>query len=63
MPEEEVEQPPMMRLMKLNLPEWPYLVIGSFFAALVGMFPVVFAIILSEIIKVRNSLDRLLIKG
>ena len=51
-PEEEVDMPPIGRLIKLNAGEWPYLVIGSVFAAVVGAFPVVFAIILSEILKV-----------
>ena len=51
-PEEEVDMPPISRLMKLNAGEWPYLLIGSLFAAVVGAFPVAFAIILSEILKV-----------
>ena len=38
--------------MKLNMPEWPYLLIGTFFSAIVGAFPVAFALILSEILKV-----------
>ena len=53
-PEEEVDMPPISRLMKLNASEWPYLLIGSLFAAVVGAFPVAFAIILSEILKVFN---------
>ena len=42
----------MGRIMKLNSPEWPYMAIGSIFAAVVGAFPVLFAFILSELIEV-----------
>ena len=48
--------PPMTRIMELNFPEWPYLAIGSIFAAMAGAFPVGFAIIISEIIKVFDSI-------
>ena len=51
-PEEDVEIPPITRIMKLNLPEWPLLLIGSIFAAVAGSFPVAFAIIMSEILEV-----------
>ena len=53
--EEEEDKPepaPMGRIMKLNAPEWPYMAVGSFFAAIVGAFPVLFAFILSELIEV-----------
>lgn len=43
--------------MKLNAPEWPYVVVGSFFSAMVGAFPVLFAFILSELIEVSKSQD------
>lgn len=46
----------MTRIMELNFPEWPYLAIGSIFAAMAGAFPVGFAIIISEIIKVFDSI-------
>eukprot|EP00794_Sanderia_malayensis_P011087 gene11087-12255_t len=55
--DEDVEMPPMKRLMKLNLPEWPYLLIASIFAAIAGAFPVAFAIIMSELIKVFSYVD------
>lgn len=55
-PEEEFEVPSIKRLMKLNSTEWPYLLVGSIFAAVVGAFPVVFAIILSEILRVSEAL-------
>ena len=38
--------------MKLNLKEWPYMVMVVFFAAIAGAMPVIFAIILSEILQV-----------
>ena len=38
-PEEEVEMPSVKRLMLLNSTEWPYLAIGSFFAAIVELSP------------------------
>ena len=47
--------PSIKRLIGLNITEWPYLVIGSIFAAVVGAFPVVFAFILSEILRVRTA--------
>lgn len=50
--EEDIDIPPMTRIMKLNLPEWPLLLIGSIFAAIAGGFPVAFAVIISEILKV-----------
>lgn len=55
--EEEEDKPepaPMGRIMKLNAPEWPYMAVGSFFAAIVGAFPVLFAYILSELIEVSS---------
>ncbi|XP_065051580.1 ATP-dependent translocase ABCB1-like isoform X2 [Rhopilema esculentum] len=62
-PEEEVEMPSVKRLMLLNSTEWPYLAIGSFFAAIVGAFPVAFAIILSEILKVFADIDKAKLKS
>ena len=56
--EEDIEIPPITRIMKLNLPEWPLLVIGSIFAAIAGGFPVAFAVIISEILKVCLSYFR-----
>ncbi|XP_065051927.1 ATP-dependent translocase ABCB1-like isoform X2 [Rhopilema esculentum] len=50
--EEEVEIPPLSRIMKLSITEWPYLALGSVFAGMAGAFPVGFAVIISEIIKI-----------
>eukprot|EP00794_Sanderia_malayensis_P017700 gene17700-19468_t len=49
--------PPIKRLMKLSASEWPSLLVGSIFASVVGAFPVVFAIILSEILNVFSEVD------
>ncbi len=50
--DKDVEMPPMSRLMKLTTSEWPYLVTGSLFATIAGGYPVAFAVIMSELIKV-----------
>ena len=36
----------------MNLPEWPYLSIGSIAGAINGLFPFAFALVLSEILAV-----------
>ena len=46
------EIPSMMRILKLNANEWPFIVVGIFFSAIAGTMPVVFAIILAEILQV-----------
>ena len=53
--EEKIEPASFSRVIELNKSEWPYLVSGGFFAALVGIFPVAFAVILSELISVSNN--------
>ena len=50
--EEEVEPAPVMRIIKMNLAEWPYLLFGSVAAALNGLYPFAFALVLSEILAV-----------
>ena len=42
----------MMRIIKMNLTEWPYLLFGTIAAALNGLFPFAFALVLSEILAV-----------
>ena len=42
----------MMRIIKLNKTEWPYLVLGSVAGAINGLFPFAFALVLSEILEV-----------
>ena len=41
-----------MRIMRMNKPEWPYFVGGSFGAVLNGLYPMVFALLLGEILEV-----------
>ena len=53
--DDKVEPAPITRIVKLNASEWPYLITGMIFAALVGAFPVLFSLILSELIKVRRQ--------
>uniref|UniRef100_A0A7M5VBZ8 Uncharacterized protein n=1 Tax=Clytia hemisphaerica TaxID=252671 RepID=A0A7M5VBZ8_9CNID len=52
LPEDEpVQIPPISRILKLNAKEWPYIVTGIFFSAIAGTMPVLFAIILAEILQ------------
>ena len=53
--EEEVEKAPFRRIMKLNLSEWPYLILGLIGAILNGIFPMVFALIFGEILAVSTT--------
>lgn len=54
--EEEVEPAPVRRIMKLNTKEWPYLLSGSVAAIINGLFPFAFALLLSEILFVSESI-------
>ena len=58
--EEEVEPAPVRRIMKLNTKEWPYLLSGSVAAIINGLFPFAFALLLSEILFVSESIFFLL---
>ena len=53
--EEEVEPAPVMRIIKLNTPEWPYLLFGSVAGMVNGLFPFAFALVLSEILTVSRA--------
>ena len=46
----------MLRIIKMNLPEWPYLIIGSVAGIINGLFPFAFALVLSEILAVSNTI-------
>nr|XP_054768939.1 ATP-dependent translocase ABCB1-like [Lytechinus pictus] len=50
--EEEVERASYMEILKLNKPEWPYIVVGILFAAVLGIAYPVFAILFSEVVAV-----------
>lgn len=49
-----MEPAPLMRIIKLNKTEWPYLVSGSVAGAINGLFPFAFALVLSEILEVNR---------
>ncbi|XP_035688021.1 ATP-dependent translocase ABCB1-like isoform X3 [Branchiostoma floridae] len=48
--EEEVPDPDMGRVMKLNTPEWPYILVGTFCAAINGAVNPCFAILFAEVL-------------
>lgn len=50
--DEAVEPAPVMRLLKANSPEWPFMVVGAVFAAGYGMTMPIFSIIFSSMLKV-----------
>jgi len=50
-----VEPAPVMRIIKMNLSEWPYLLIGSFASVINGLFPFAFALVLSEVLAVSGA--------
>ncbi|KAK3736374.1 hypothetical protein QZH41_006151 [Actinostola sp. cb2023] len=49
--EEDVEPAPVRRILKMNSQEWPYMVVGVIAAMGNGVFPLVFAMILGEILN------------
>lgn len=51
--EEEVKSVSMMRILRLNTPEWQYLLIGSIAAVAVGASLPIFAILFGEFYGVR----------
>eukprot|EP00058_Branchiostoma_floridae_P008409 XP_002593897.1 hypothetical protein BRAFLDRAFT_131055 [Branchiostoma floridae] len=48
--QEEVPDPDMGRVMKLNTPEWPYILVGTFCAAINGAVNPCFAILFAEVL-------------
>lgn len=46
--------PPMMRIARMNAPEWKYLVVGLAGAAGTGVVMPVFAIVFSRLLRVRH---------
>lgn len=53
--EEEVQPASVIRIIKMNVTEWPYLTIGSISGAINGLFPFAFALVLSEILAVSDT--------
>uniref|UniRef100_A0A8C2DJ05 Bile salt export pump n=1 Tax=Cyprinus carpio TaxID=7962 RepID=A0A8C2DJ05_CYPCA len=50
---EEVEPAPVTRILKYNAPEWPYMLFGSFGAAVNGGVNPVYSLLFSQILAVR----------
>jgi len=50
--EEPVEPAPVTRILKYNLPEWPYMVFGSVGAAINGGVNPVYSLLFSQILAV-----------
>ncbi|KAI1885483.1 hypothetical protein AGOR_G00204160 [Albula goreensis] len=59
-PEEEADAPPVsfFKVLRLNAPEWPYIVVGVFCATINGAMQPAFAIIFSKIIAVFAEQDK-----
>lgn len=55
--EELVEPAPVARILKYNLPEWPYMLFGSVGAAINGGVNPVYSLLFSQILAVKfNSI-------
>lgn len=52
-PDERVEPAPVLRILKYNRPEWPYMLLGSLGAAVNGSINPIYAVLFSQIIGVR----------
>lgn len=50
--EESVEPAPVARILKYNAPEWPYMLFGSFGAAVNGGVNPVYSLLFSQILAV-----------
>lgn len=53
--EEHVEPAPVARILKYNTPEWPYMLFGSFGAAINGGVNPVYSLLFSQILAVRKK--------
>lgn len=56
--EEVVEPAPVTRILKYNIPEWPYMLFGSVGAAINGGVNPVYALLFSQILAVRFTFFR-----
>ncbi|XP_070692316.1 ATP-dependent translocase ABCB1 [Pempheris klunzingeri] len=59
-PEEDENVPPVsfLKIMRLNLPEWPYILVGTICAVINGALQPLFAVIFSKIITVFTVQDQ-----
>lgn len=55
--EEEVEKPKYFRILRENFPECPFLIFGTFFAAIQGTTMPLFAVFFGEMIKVIKAVS------
>ena len=53
--EEDIEPASFWRILKLNRTEWPYFVWGSLGALFNGLFPMVLALLLGEVLQVSSE--------
>ena len=51
-PEQLVEPAPVLRVLRYNRPEWPYMLLGSLGAAVNGSVNPIYAILFSQILGV-----------
>lgn len=51
-PEKPVESAPVVRVLRYNRPEWPYMLLGSLGAAVNGSVNPIYAILFSQILGV-----------
>ncbi|XP_066134784.1 bile salt export pump isoform X4 [Saccopteryx bilineata] len=56
--EEEIEPAPVRRILKLNGPEWPYMVVGSVGAAVNGAVTPLYAFLFSQILGTFSLIDK-----
>ncbi|XP_070279529.1 bile salt export pump isoform X1 [Myotis yumanensis] len=56
--EEEIEPAPVRRILKLNAPEWPYMVVGSVGAAVNGAVTPLYAFLFSQILGTFSLPDK-----
>lgn len=52
-PDDRVEPAPVLRILKYNQPEWPYLLLGSLGAAVNGSINPIYSVLFSQILGVR----------
>lgn len=52
-PDDRVEPAPVLRILKYNQPEWPYMLLGSLGAAVNGSINPIYAVLFSQILGVR----------
>lgn len=52
-PDDGVEPAPVLRILKYNQPEWPYMLLGSLGAAVNGSINPIYSVLFSQILGVR----------